>query len=47
MLIRRESGGDVYVIRSVTEAAFAQPDVVGRETTVRGAFRYAEPLDRT
>lgn len=32
MLIRRESGGDVSVIRAVTEAAFGRPDVVSRET---------------
>jgi len=65
MLIRRESGGDVCVVRAVTEAAFGRPDAAGRETvearlpylqvrtfacyqpTVRGAFRYAEPFDRT
>jgi putative acetyltransferase len=32
MLIRRESGGDVPVIRAVTGAAFAPPDAPGRET---------------
>jgi putative acetyltransferase len=32
MLIRRESGEDVSVIRAVTEAAFARPDAPGRET---------------